>query len=184
MSECSECCVRREYYPDVRFGKIGVLILPEERDKIEGMASDLGIDVRILPRIGVSGRGKKKPDKVLAYQMMGRDANGDTCPFLDTNGQKKSPHGGFPCRIYDRRPLACSAYPLSGYSPLQLDKKCRFCQECSGTADGNLESEVRALLEIERKMSSDYPVVWRFATQTGERCDQGKLAKMGWIRDC
>ena len=183
VSECADCCIKREYYPNVKFGKIGVLILPEERDRITRMASEMGIKVRILPRIGVSKHGKKKPDKILAYQMMGRDSNGDTCPFLDTTGKHKSPHGGYPCRIYDQRPLACSAYPLAGHSPLQLDQKCRFCKECSITADGNLESEVVALLKIEQKMSSNAPIVWRFATQIGDKCDQKEFVKMGWVQD-
>lgn len=183
VSECADCCIKREYYPDVRYGKIGVLILPEERRRITNVASKKGIKLRMLPRIGVSESGKKGPDKILAYQMMGRDANGDTCPFLDTAGAHRSPHGGYPCRIYDQRPLACAAYPLVGHAPLQLDKKCRFCKECAVTADGNLESEVRSLLKIEQRVSSNAPTIWRFATQTGDKCDQKQFAKMGWIQD-
>ena len=35
VDECSQCCVEREYYPTKQFGKIGVLILPEEKKKYE-----------------------------------------------------------------------------------------------------------------------------------------------------
>ena len=35
IEECSDCCVQREYYPNKQFGKIGVLILPDEKEKIE-----------------------------------------------------------------------------------------------------------------------------------------------------
>ena len=35
INDCSQCCIEREYYPSKRFGKVGVLILPEEKDKIE-----------------------------------------------------------------------------------------------------------------------------------------------------
>jgi len=184
VPECSDCCTYREYYPDKRFGKVGVLILPEERDRIAKLASDQGVLVRILPRVGVSEAGGAGPSRIVAYQMMGRDANGDTCPFLDTSGVSKSPHGGHPCRVYGQRPLACSAYPLSGRNPPVLDPKCRYCRECGPSADGNLESEERALLKIERSVASDLPAVWRFATGIGEEADRAHFLEPGWVRDC
>ena len=183
VSGCSDCCINREYYPDRRFGKVGVLLLPQERGRMMRLASELGIELRILPRVGVSGRGRTGPSRIIAYQMMGRDANGDTCPFLgDEGGGPKSPHGGRLCRVYGQRPLACAAYPLSGRDPVLLDQKCRFCRECCDTADGNLESETRALLAIERTVGSDAPLVWRFATETGEEADR-KYFESGWMRD-
>jgi len=181
VRECSECCITREYYPDKRFGKIGVLILPEERDRIQKLADDMGVEVMILPRIGVSGRDRSKPDRIIAYQMMGRDLDGNTCPFLDTKSGAVSPHGGYPCRIYEQRPLACAAYPLNSYNPVTLDEKCQFCKEC-GTADQNLESEIRSLIVVERTVSSDAPLVWRFATGVGEEKDR-KYFEHGWILD-
>ena len=33
IDECSDCCIQREYYPTKQFGKIGSLILPEEKEK-------------------------------------------------------------------------------------------------------------------------------------------------------
>ena len=38
IDECSQCCIEREYYPSKEFGKIGVLILPEEKLRIEKIA--------------------------------------------------------------------------------------------------------------------------------------------------
>ncbi|MFB5608121.1 MAG: YkgJ family cysteine cluster protein, partial [Candidatus Nitrosomaritimum yanchengensis] len=32
IQDCSQCCIEREYYPGKKFGKIGVLILPEEKE--------------------------------------------------------------------------------------------------------------------------------------------------------
>jgi hypothetical protein len=32
---CSDCCIYREYYPSIEYGKIGVLVLPEEKAAIE-----------------------------------------------------------------------------------------------------------------------------------------------------
>ena len=133
-----------------------------------------GIKVSILPRVGVSANVNcDKPEKIIAYQMMGRDKDGDTCPFLDVSGAVLSPHGGHGCRIYEKRPLACMAYPLQGHRPAEqsaslpdmsqdaipmLDSKCRFCREHDDDDDtgnwqkdiGCLHSEEDALLQIER----------------------------------
>lgn len=186
VPECSDCCVYREYYPDVRFGKIGVLILPEEKERIERLASEIDISIRILPRVGVSRRGRTRPERILAYQLMGRDGNGDTCPFLGGGDGgadgPRSPHGGRGCRIYEQRPLACAAYPVNGGDPVSLDPKCRFCKECCGVADGNLESEARALTVIARRVASDAPLVWRFATGVGEESDKKHMLS-GWVLD-
>ncbi len=54
VEECSQCCEQREYYPSKRFGKIGVLILPEEKKQMESLAKENGLDVTIVPRIGIS----------------------------------------------------------------------------------------------------------------------------------
>ena len=37
VEECSQCCEQREYFPTKRFGKIGVLILAEEKKRIENL---------------------------------------------------------------------------------------------------------------------------------------------------
>ena len=71
IDECSECCVEREYYPTKEFGKIGVLILPEEKENIEKLAQENKIEIKILPRIGVSENRNQIPTKILAYQLMG-----------------------------------------------------------------------------------------------------------------
>ena len=83
VDDCSQCCIEREYFPSKKFGKIGVLILPEEKRKIESCADEAGITVNIVPRIAVS-ENTASPKKIIAYQMMGKETNGNTCPFLDT----------------------------------------------------------------------------------------------------
>jgi len=110
---------------------------------------------------------------------MGSEKNGNTCPFLDTSGGSKSPHGGFPCKIYEERPLACMAYPLIESKPITLDQKCKFCKE-HGNADQNLTSEIESLLKIKEKMIPNTSFIWRFATNIGEVEDQG-IMKSGWI---
>jgi len=113
--------------------------------------------------------------------MMGSEENGNTCPFLDTQSGNKSPHGGFPCKIYKERPLACMAYPLIESDPITLDQKCKFCKE-HGNADQNLNSEVESLLKIKEKMIPDASFVWRFATSIGDAEDQ-EVMESGWILD-
>jgi Fe-S-cluster containining protein len=178
VKDCSQCCIEREYYPSKKFGKIGVLILPEEKQRIESMAKEFEIDISIIPRIGISNNDSK-PEKIIAYQMMGKDQDGNTCPFLDT--ESRSPHGGFACKIYSQRPLACRAYPLVETDPLMLDQKCKFCQTCP-TADSNLNSEIESLIQIKSKMNADLPIIWRYATGIGNPQDS-QIIQKGWIRE-
>ncbi len=179
IQDCSQCCIEREYYPSKKFGKIGVLILPEEKERIEDLAKINGLKISILPRIGISEEGNSGPTKILAYQLMGIEPNGNTCPFLDTETSDRSPHGGFPCKIYNKRPLACMTYPLIESEPITLDQKCKFCKE-HGTADKNLNSEIESLLKIKTKMITDAPLIWRYATGIGEESDKNKI-KTGWV---
>jgi len=181
VDECSKCCIEREYYPSKRFGKIGVLILPEEKERIEKLAKSNGLEIKIFPRIGISEDKNSIPTKILAYQLMGIEENGNTCPFLDTDSGSKSPHGGFPCKIYKDRPLACRAYPLIEIDPSTFDEKCKFCKEY-GTADQNINSETESLLKIKEKMNTDASFIWRFATGVGEQEDQ-QVLESGWILD-
>ncbi|HUU48167.1 MAG TPA: YkgJ family cysteine cluster protein [Nitrosopumilaceae archaeon] len=179
IQDCSQCCIEREYYPSKKFGKIGVLIMPEEKEKMEQLAKVNKLKILILPRVGVSEKKDPVLIKILAYQMMGIEKNGNTCPFLDIQNDKKSPHGGFPCMIYEDRPLACKTYPLIDIDPISLDKKCKFCKEHE-TADGNLNSEIESLLKIKTKMNTNATFVWRYATGIGEEKDKSQF-ETGWI---
>lgn len=180
VKDCSQCCVEREYYPSKKFGKIGVLILPDEKQRIESLAKEHGINVQILPRIGLSSQSSG-PEKIIAYQMMGKEQNGNTCPFLDTESKSRSPHGGFVCRIYEQRPLACRAYPLIEIEPMTLDSKCKFCQN-HNTADSNLNSEIESLIQIQNKMNAGMPIIWRYATGIGNQEDASQIHS-GWIKE-
>lgn len=179
VQDCSQCCIEREYYPSKKFGKIGVLVLPDEKNKIEDMAIELGLNVSILPRIGVSTKKSDKPESILAYQMMGKETNGNTCPFLDTQSSERSPHGGYVCKIYEDRPLACKAYPVIESSPIELDSKCKFCKNYGSTGE-NLNNELESLIKIKTKMDTSAPLVWRYATGVGEDSDKNEI-QLGWI---
>jgi uncharacterized protein len=170
---CSDCCIYRDYYPTKEFGKIGVLLLPEEKPRIEELAKQKGISVRIVPRLAV---GAYKPERIIAYQMMGK-SDGDWCPFLDT--ADKSPHGGHVCKIYRQRPLACAAYPVIDAGALaMLDPNCQFCKKHSPTAslDG-LQGELESLSKIKAQVRADDTQVWRYATATGKEA----VFSEGWI---
>lgn len=67
IPDCSQCCVEREYYPTKKFGKIGVLILPEEKERIQHLAKINRLKITILPRIGISEENNSTPTKILAY---------------------------------------------------------------------------------------------------------------------
>jgi Fe-S-cluster containining protein len=181
---CSDCCIYREYYPDKSYGKIGVLILQSEKERIEQLAKSLGKTIKILPRIGVGtekrNREDVKPKRVIAYQLMGVRNDGDLCPFLDVDSNERSPHGGYKCMIYENRPLACRAYPvIESSKEVKLDGKCQFCKSCSGNVEG-LQNEIEALASIQQAVRSDEKDVWRYATGVGNEEDKDMVRK-GWI---
>ena len=178
VKECSKCCIEREYYPSVQFGKIGVLILPNEKENVEFLAKKHSVTAIILPRIGVSEKNDK-PDEILAYQLMGKELDGNTCPFLDIQSNDRSPHGGYKCKIYQDRPLACRAYPLMESQPITLDPKCKFCESCSSPT-GNIHSELESLAKIKSKMETRARYVWRYATGIGNESDKSQI-KTGWF---
>jgi Fe-S-cluster containining protein len=180
---CSDCCIYRDYYPSVHYGKIGVLVLPDEKPALESLARDRNITVKFLPRLA---SGTNAPDKIIAYQMMGKNDDGDLCPFLDVEGTATSPHGGFKCGIYDERPLACRAYPvIDSTGTALLDEHCQFCRQFSTTrADvAGLEDEIAALNEIRAEVKEGTTHIWRYATATGRIEDKNKMAPEGWIRE-
>jgi Fe-S-cluster containining protein len=187
IPDCSDCCINREYYPSEQFGKIGVLLLPEEVKQIEAQAQKLGVSVTILPRIAVSS--DNSPERIIiAYQLMGKNDDGDLCPFLDTESGRRSPHGGFTCNIYQDRPNACRAYPLIDAEGARLDERCRFCKE-HGTSTASaktLQAESEALEKISGQVRAPAETyrVWRYATATGDKSLKDMMLPQGWVIDC
>ena len=186
IEACSDCCIYREYYPSLEYGKTGVLILPKERSKIKDQIKITDIEVKILPRLGI-GKNRKGdgPKRILAYQMMGKNADGNLCPFLEIDSPQKSPHGGFKCKIYEKRPLACHAYPVlqENDKTVKLDGKCQFCQKFSSPYDKNtLRDEIEALTKIKAEFFVDEKIeVWRYATAVGDENIKHKLLPEGWV---
>jgi Fe-S-cluster containining protein len=185
IQDCSDCCIYRQYYPSTEYGKIGVLLLPEEKAAIEELAKKIKVKVRILPRLAV---GKESPEKIIAYQMMGKNDDGDLCPFLDVESDVRSPHGGFKCKIYSSRPLACKAYPVINVGKTAaLDEHCQFCRKHStesASIDG-LQTEIKALAKIKADVTAGNDLrVWRYATATGNAEDRHELLPEGWVIEC
>lgn len=193
ISECSDCCIYREYYPSIEYGKIGVLILPDEKQKIEMYAKQMGLKITILPRLGIGrNRSRNGPETIIAYQLMGKNSDGNICPFLEIENPERSPHGGFKCKIYDTKPVACTAYPVNTEDKeiVTLDSKCKFCRdnknenvtECTKTYKSNLGKEVRALRKIQKRTHVDeITEIWRYATGIGEREMQNQFNARGWV---
>ena len=187
---CSDCCINREYFPSKEFGKIGVLLLPKEKIKIEQLAEEKKVNVKILPRIGVGkdmgGKGAS-PESTVVYQLMGRERDGNICPFLETEGSERSPHGGTRCTIYEERPAACKAYPLVSIDPTvsTLDSKCSYCVSSNENKVCNLglSNEIKALNEIMVSTRVDEDTqLWRYATNVGDPSDEKMLLPEGWIK--
>jgi len=193
ISECSDCCIYREYYPSIEYGKVGVLILPDEKQKIERYAKKMGLEITILPRLGIgANRSKDGPETIIAYQLMGKNSDGNLCPFLDIESLERSPHGGFKCRIYDKKPVACTAYPVNeeDKKTVTLDSKCKFCQVnnnedltgCTKAYKYDLGKEVQALRRIQRCIQVDEIIdIWRYATGIGEQEKQNEFYSQGWV---
>jgi Fe-S-cluster containining protein len=186
VRECSDCCIYREYYPSVEYGKIGVLLLPEEKAAIEQLAKNMNIKVRIIPRLAI---GKESPEKIIAYQMMGKNDDGNLCPFLEVESNERSPHGGLKCRIYSERPLACRAYPVIDTvdRTAKFDSHCQFCKKFSTTkaSSEGLQQEIEALATIRASViagndNNNNISIWRYATATGG--SYGLLPE-GWIAE-
>jgi Fe-S-cluster containining protein len=116
--------------------------------------------------------------------MMGKNEDGNLCPFLDVENKERSAHGGFKCKIYSDRPLACRAYPLNDIvnKTATFDPHCQFCKKYSATkasSDG-LQREIEALAKIRATVTADDDDVsiWRYATNTGR---SNHLLPEGWI---
>jgi len=183
--DCSDCCINRQYYPSIDYGKIGVLLLPHEKKEIENLAEARKINITVLPRLGIgTNKNSSGPSQVIAYQLMGTNTDGNYCPFLDIKSKNRSPHGGFNCAIYDERPLSCQAYPALSENNMdvELDCNCKFsCQYSTHVKKNLLESELIALSTIRNNFDRfTQQTIWRYATNIGEESVTKFLLPRGW----
>ena len=183
IEDCSDCCIERQYFPSIEYGKIGIFLLPHEKLKMETLAAKMHLKIDILPRIGIGEFKSSGPSKVIGFQLMGYD-KGNYCPFLDIKSQKRAIHGGFLCTIYESRPLACIAYPAIQFNKnkVELDCHCRFaCYDSRYAGKKYLSNEILALKTIQKstQISNDLKI-WRYATQIGEEKYRNVFLRRGW----
>ena len=103
--KCGSCC--RDIVKDVSFGKAGLFLLPQETKFFPKE------HVYPLYGAGLKGRTRPRPERVYVYQFALK-----VCPHLNQNSL---------CNIYEKRPLACKAFPLES-TPLGAfgHRECRF----------------------------------------------------------
>ena len=89
--KCGSCC--RDIFDDREGHKRGLTLTAEEASLFPGNL--------IAPLMAL---GMEKPEIIILYQL-----NVNDCPFIDQTNN---------CRMYEKRPLICRAFPLSqgGYS--------------------------------------------------------------------
>ena len=88
--KCGHCC--RTLITKVDFGSAGLFLLPNETFLFPKT------DVSPLYGIGVKGRSRPRPEKIIAYQF-----GKMVCPHLSEENL---------CKIYSTRPITCRSYPL------------------------------------------------------------------------
>jgi len=127
---CGVCCRKIVITND--YGTFGLYLEPQE--------------TKLFPKwhvepfwgFGVKGRRRNRPKFVGAYQF-----TGEQCPYVTKQNE---------CRIYERRPLVCRAYPLSlffirdkeGKVHAEMDNRCpvinkRFPEEQIELPHGGLD---------------------------------------------
>ena len=97
--KCGKCC--KNLLRETKTGLHGLNLLPSERN--------LFSQKMISPYMGV---GRKKPEQIILFQL-----TEIVCPHLLDNNQ---------CEIYDKRPLACRAFPI-----VSVEDRPLITTECS-----------------------------------------------------
>ncbi len=137
-SRCANCC---HFPPDL---EKKIPVYPEEATVLETQAAQMGVPLRLLEDF-VLPDTKNQKILVARYQLL-PDENG-VCPFL----------GGEGCRIYEFRPLACRAYPLSlkmvdaFTREFFIDKMCPVISERAGEIETMAPKDMSALFPAENR---------------------------------
>jgi Fe-S-cluster containining protein len=226
---CNDCCILRGYgglegtmtdpgtgatvtLSGADFGKEGAMEIETwELPKISKLIRKLKnrvdergrpIQYRLLPARGVSAKGARAPEVVISYFLMGRDPDGNMCPFLSTaNENKRLPDSTLKCSIYEDRPLQCRAYPVRAiYSSrsnskrlAELDQGCEWVIERLIKGDNSLSQpfpidRVRGLdygsrMRLQRadRFDTSKTTLWAYATGTFGRGERPAVVHEGWV---
>lgn len=227
---CNDCCMWRGYQRisgfnagmetkdemvtyDKTLGKEGVVEieaweLPKVIKLIRKMRNRVDengrpIDYKILPARGVSAKGKEAPEIIISYWLMGRDENGDICPFLSTTTEnQRTVDGALRCLIYEDRPLRCRAYPLrevfvdgkTGIKMAWLDVGCQWVIENLLEGKDWLKKpfplqrvrgiDYGATIRLQSRSGFDVntTTLWAYATGVYGKSDQPPEVYIGWVK--
>lgn len=92
--ECGHCC--RNLLKKVEGKIVGLSLSPSE--------AKLFPRELLIPEMGAGRKSSRKPKTILSYRL-----NSEVCPHLSDNNR---------CKIYERRPLTCQAFPLITMGPI------------------------------------------------------------------
>jgi len=135
------------------------------------------VEYRVLPARGVGPKGAAGPEVIISYWLMGRNEDGDTCPFLSTPAEnRRTSDGTLKCLIYDERPLQCRAYPvhmmytdrIAGEKMAVLDQGCQWVMEEVMKGEARVEHPFR----IDLIKNLDYGSLVRL--QSGNKFDKDR----------
>ena len=228
ISRCNVCCVIRDYPKIYSVRDIGtgeqVPIRPESLGKegmveveawelpkilklikkMKGRVDEEGkpIEYRILPARAVSAPEASAPETIISYWLMGRDEDGDTCPFLSTPAEnRRTGDGTLKCLIYEERPLQCRAYPVhlvytdrtTGDKSASLDQGCQWVMEKAMGGETfvehpfplgrikNLDYGSLARLQSGNKFDSAKTTLWAYPTGVYGKNERPESVIDGWV---
>ena len=103
-NRCGKCCER--IITDTPIGRFGMMLLPFETKRFNSKY------IKPLYGIGLKGKRRKRPAIIYAYQYIG-----EPCEHYDPETKT--------CRIYEKRPLVCRAYPFEyAFGNYFIDDNC------------------------------------------------------------
>ncbi len=140
---CGKCCHEVPFVDsDAAYKRIP--LYPEEADRLRELSD--GIEMRIVEDL-VFPDVKNSKILVLTYRIM-LDNGNKVCPFHDSNSG---------CRIQDKKPLACLAYPLAVKQEdafnmkIEIDPLCKFTIENYDELTSLDAKNIKIIYDIEYK---------------------------------
>ena len=160
--KCGKCC--KSLIEEHEGLCQGIFLFPEEAIKLEKIGKQKGIDVKIVPKDGVSKFGSITPEIIFSFQF-----EDDLCPFFDEKTNS--------CSIYDDRPTTCRAYPIVlCYKYLMLTSDCSsvedrktngFRYKVESFADSAMNYSIFVVNWIQKHVNSENAdLLWYFDLKT------------------
>ena len=160
---CGECCRKLHIvseWVNVKSVTLGLFLMPNERKLFPAKM------IMPLYGAGLKGKSRPRPEVIYAYQI-----TEDRCPHLMAQNY---------CAIYDKRPIACRAFPLG----VVMDRRCTWVKERFQEGDSMPKSQLDLgdmvkyhdiLFEYIGRCAEKYPGrMWAWDLKTK------KWVKAGW----